>query len=135
MPKVTVITKGFEHYGAKLVNRVWAVSALVDGAVVMNLWAHKFRKGMVYVDQVSRWTGPGNELFRKHLLQAIEEKRAILAVIATSSNPAAIDRGEEGAGAKTTYVVRPELIGKVESFDGDEFVIRFRNDGGLSQAE
>ena len=74
-------------------------------------------------------------LFQKHLLQAIEEKRFIHAVIATSSNPDAIDRGEEAAGAKTTYVVRPELIGKVESFDGDEFVIRFRNDGGLSQAE
>ena len=125
MAKVSGITKGFAFYGAKLVNRNWAVSALTDDAVVLSLWAHKFRAGMVYKDNLSRWSGLGNTLFRKHLQHAIDTKLPIRLVIATSPNPAAVDRGEDASGFRNTFAVRPELTGQLEYFDGDEFHIRF----------
>lgn len=125
MAKVSGIEKAFASYGADLVNRNWAVSSIIDGAAVMSLWAHKFEKGMVYKDQLSRWPGLGNNLFRKHLQQVVDEKLPIRLVIATSSNPDAVDRGEDASKFKNTFAVRPELVGQLEHFDGDKFQIRF----------
>ena len=47
MAKVGGIEAAFAKYGAKLVNRAWAVPAPVDGAMVLSLWAHRFKRGMV----------------------------------------------------------------------------------------
>lgn len=125
MAKVSGIEKGFASYGAKLVNRNWSVSSLIDGAVVMSLWAHRF-KGGVYTDRLSRWSGLGNALFRKHLEQAVEENLPVRVVIATSQNPEAAERGEDMSQYKNTFAVRPDLVGQIEHFDGDEFRIQFR---------
>lgn len=124
MAKVSGIEKGFASYGAKLVNRNWAVSSLIDGAVVMSLWAHRL-KGGLYKDRLSRWSGLGNALFRRHLDAAIAEKLPVRLVIATSPNPEAVERGEDMSKYRNTFAVRPEMIGLVEHFDGDEFHIRF----------
>ena len=125
MAKVGGIEKGFASYGAKLVNRNWAVSSLIDGAVVMSLWAHRF-KGGVYSDRLSRWSGLGNALFRKHLEQAVADDLPVRVVIATSQNPEAAERGEDMSKYKNTFAIRPEWIAQIEHFDGDEFSIRFR---------
>lgn len=126
MAKVSGIVKGFDSYGASLTNRMWAVSSMIEGAAVMSLWAHKFKKGMVYEDKLSRWSGAGNNLFRKHLQLVVDEKLPVKLVIATSPNPAAVDRGEDASDFDNKFTVRPELIGEVVFFDGDEFHIAFK---------
>lgn len=126
MTKMSGIEKAFASYGAKLKNRMWAVSAPIEGAMVMSLWAHKFKRGMVYEDRLSRWPGAGNNLFRQHLAQVVAEGLPVHMVIATSSDPAAVDRGEDASKLNNTFAVRPELVGEVEHYDGDEFRIRFR---------
>ena len=127
MPKVSGIVAGFKTYGAKLANQNWAVSSLADGAVVMSLWKHKFEPGpgMVYRDNLSRWSGAGNNLFRAHLKRAFDEKMPVHLVMAVSSDPAAIDRGEDGSKVPKRFFVRPELAGSVETLVGDDFTIRF----------
>lgn len=125
MAKASGIEKAFASYGAKLTNRMWAVSAPIEGAVVLSLWAHKFKRGMVYEDRLSRWSGSGNALFRQHLSQAVADALPVRLVIATCSDPAAVDRGEDASKFKNTFAVRPELVGEVEHFDGDEFRIKF----------
>ncbi|MGV8941503.1 MAG: hypothetical protein ACOH1P_08190 [Lysobacter sp.] len=126
MAKISGIGKAFASYGAKLANRMWAVSAPIEGAMVLSLWAHKFKRGMVYEDRLSRWSGAGNTLFRQHLAQAVADELPIRLVIATCSDPESVDRGEDASKFKNTFAVRSELIGEVEHFDGDEFRIKFR---------
>ncbi len=125
--KTTGITEAFRQYGATLVNRMWAVSAVRDEEVVMSLWAHRFREEMTcYEDRLSRWKGNGNTLFRKHLALAYTEKRPIRVVVATSEDPQAVDRGEDASKIPKTFHTRPDLIGHVEMFDGDDhFRLRF----------
>jgi hypothetical protein len=125
MPKVSGIEKGFAHYGAKLTNRMWAVSAELDDAVVLSLWQHKFKKGLVYEDNLGRWSGLGNTQFRKHLQLAFDRNLPIRLVIASTDNPAGVDRGEDASAFDNTFYVRPELVGKVETLVGDDFTIRF----------
>lgn len=126
MPKVSGIEKGFQSYGAKLVNRMYAVSSLVDGAVVFSLWAHRMKRGGVYIDRLSRWSGPGNTLFRKHLEEAVASKLPVLLVVATTDSPEAVERGEDMSQYNNSFHTRPDLIGTIEHFDGDEFRIQFR---------
>lgn len=121
------IAEAFRQYNARLRNRMWAVSALSDGSVVMSLWAHKFKTGMVYEDRLSRWNGPGNKLFREHLEAAYRDNLPIRVVIATSMDPVAVDRGDDASKIPKTFHIRPDLIGRVEEFDrNDCFRIRFQ---------
>jgi hypothetical protein len=77
MTKLT-LTEAFAHYGAKLRNVQWTVSDIADGRLVVSLWAHKFRKAadgvMPYEDRRSRWSGAGNNSFRRHLEQAFRDQ-------------------------------------------------------------
>ena len=74
---------------------------------------------------MSRWSGPGNILFRQHLQQIVDGKLSIRLVLATSSDPAGVDRGEDASKFSNTFAERPKLVGKLERFDGDAFRIRF----------
>ena len=125
MTKIGLV-EAFRVYGATLVNHQYAVSAELSGAIVMSLWKHKFHKpGMLYVDRLSRWEGNGNKLFRVHLQRAASEKLPIYLIVSDSADPAAIDRGDDASGTPKTVTVRPDLVGHVEKFTGDEFQIRF----------
>lgn len=125
MPFVAGIVKAFAHYGAVQRNPQWAVSAQIEGAMVMSLWDQKFKKRMRYEDHLSRWSGPGNTLFREHLQLAIDKDLPIRLVMAYTSNPEGVDRGENASQFKNRFAVRPELVGKVVYFNGDEFHIQF----------
>lgn len=127
MPKIDGIDKAFKSYGATLVNRPWAVSAVIDGAVVMSLWQHKFKRGSLYEDKLSRWSGNGNSQFRKDLQQAWDEKLPVHLVVAVSGDPAAVDRGEDASDIPKHYSIQPYWVGEIETFTGDEFTIRFRD--------
>jgi hypothetical protein len=70
------LEEAFARFGAKLVNRMWAVSAYAeDGAFVVSGWSHLFKAtgtgALAYVESLSRWNGKaGNDLLRARLEQA-----------------------------------------------------------------
>jgi len=129
------MTEAFDKYGAKLVNPQWAVSALIkeESELVVSCWYHyfgSFEKSLRYQDKLSRWHGSGNNLLRKHLTHAHENGLPIRVVIVTVSpkDRDIIDNGMDASGVKKTFSVRPDLVGLVASFDGDEFIIDFTRD-------
>lgn len=124
-------TTAFARYGAVLKNAQWAVSAIANDQLVISCWAQylKAESGcLVYRDRLSRWSGPGNNLLKSHLDIAAGESLPIRLVIARSENPEAIDSGEDASKVKKSFSVRPELVGRLVEFDGDEFVIEFRKE-------
>ncbi|NDK37332.1 hypothetical protein DT603_00535 [Pseudoxanthomonas gei] len=80
---------------------------------------------MVYRDLLSRWTGNGNRLFAKHLELVFADQRPVRLVIAKTDNVALIEGGGDGSKAKNTFKARPEWIGRVTDFDGNNFTIKF----------
>lgn len=123
------IVAEFARYGAKLKNQFWAVSALTDTELVASLWADFLITqpggAWVYEDRLSRWSGNGNALFREHLATAIADCRPVRLVIARTDSPGLVAEGGDASSAKNTFKARPERIGGVESFDGDNFKIVF----------
>ena len=128
------LTTAFNRYGAKLVNPQWAVSAISDkGELVVSCWSHYLSSGsgkLTYADRLSRWPGNalGNNLMRQHLEEAVANDLKTRLVKATTSDQQLVDSGGDASGAKNTFSVREDLVGKVTSFDGDEFVIEFVKD-------
>ncbi|MFT2157968.1 hypothetical protein [Pseudomonas putida] len=127
-------TEAFKRYDAVLDNPNWAVSAISsDGSLVISCWTHYFEKRqpdvLVYVDSLSRWKGynkPGLNLLRKHLEHTASENVMVRLVMARTSDPAAVDLGGDASKLKNTFSVREDLIGKLITFDGDNFTIEFR---------
>jgi hypothetical protein len=119
------IRDAFKRYGATLHNNRWAVSAIAnDGSLVVSCWQGRFNTlngAMQYVDTLSSWDGknaPGSNLLREHLTQAIRDSLPVRLVIA---HPA-----PEGSNRIADHFhVRPDLVGRVVSFNGDEFALEF----------
>jgi putative restriction endonuclease len=103
MPRLT-FTAAFAKYGAKLPNRMWAVSAIApDGSLVISCWQHLFsspEKGVLrYTDRLSRWKGnaAGNNLLHAHLTKAQEEGLPVRLVIVSTTNTDAVEAGEDAS--------------------------------------
>jgi hypothetical protein len=131
MAKLT-FSECFSKYGAKLVNVMWAVSAQAsDGSIVISCWSNYFSRPdkdtLRYTDTLSRWEGnsSGNNLLREHLLLAQSASLPIRLVIATAQNTIPIDNGWDASQISKTFHIKPEVVGKLVSFDGDEFIIDF----------
>jgi hypothetical protein len=131
MSKLT-FTEAFQKYGAKLKNVQWSVSSRSDSdEIVVSIWAHhlKPRDGKLRcTDRLSRWSGniAGNNLLIQHLLEASSENLPIRLVIARTKDTDSVDHGHDASGLKKSFSARPDLVGELVSFDGDEFVIDFR---------
>lgn len=126
-------TEAFARFGAKPVNAMWAVSAVgEDGALVLSCWAHMCKSGgkgvLVYTDCLSRWGGNemGANLLRAHLRQASTGNLPVRMVVATTAATELVDSGHDASKVKKTFHVRPEVVGRVVSFDGDNYVIEYR---------
>jgi hypothetical protein len=126
-------TECFAKYGAKLANRMWAVSAEApDGAIVISCWHNYFSRPekdtLRYTDTLSRWEGnaQGNNLLSQHLNTAQAEGRPIRLVVATALDTNPIDKGWDASVVSKTFHPKPELVGTLVSFDGDQYVIDFR---------
>lgn len=123
------ISAEFATYNAKLVNIQWAVSSLTDRELVVSLWSHRMKTqpdgSWIYRDHLGRWSGPGNRLFGEHLRVAIDEDRPVRLVMSRTDNVPLIEGRGDGSKAKNTFKARPERIGKVIEFDGDNFAIQF----------
>jgi len=125
-------TECFKKYGAILVNPMWAVSAQADnGSIVISCWSNYFsrpdRDTLRYTDTLSRWEGNalGNKLLREHIQLAEAESLPIRLVVATALNTLAVDEGWDASKISKTFHIKPELVGHLTSFDGDEFIIDF----------
>lgn len=127
-----LFSEAFARYGAKLRNIQWAVSTIHDGQLIVSCWQHLFKSGeageLAYEDRLSRFSGAGNNLLREHLEQAVAENLPVRAVIATTSDRNAINKGKDASKLKNTFSVRKDWIGQVDEFDGDFFRITFKKE-------
>jgi hypothetical protein len=124
------LVQAFARYGAKLKNPQWSVCALAaNGDLVVSLWEHHRTKGdpgtLEFSDTVNRWSGPGNNEFRAALKEALESGRPLRLVMAHAEDPGYVETGADASKTKKTFSVRPELIGKVVSFNDESYVISF----------
>jgi len=125
-------TAAFRAFGAKLTNPMRAYSAITqDGAMVLSCWSHKFKLNgstLTYADRLSRWepNTPGKDLLTQHLTKAVAEALDVRLIVATTDEPDVIERGEAADKINKTFHVKPEVVGKVTLFDGDNFLIEFR---------
>ena len=132
------IEREFQSYGAQLVNRAWAVSAITDDPreVVVSIWQHNIaeRAGRwVYDDSLARWNGAGKNLLKQHLGVAYREGLPLRAVVATQHNRAERERNPDKA-PRNTFKARPDWVGRVELLDGDHFVLAFDHVGETTTA-
>lgn len=126
------LVDAFGRFGAKPANRLQGLSAMAaDGALVLNCsgahFGHPSRGVLRYQDRLSREPGSAKDtgLLGQHL--AIARDGALpVRMIVTSRN-------EEKDGARTCHV-RPDLIGAVVEFDGDQFIVDFKRCEAVSQA-
>lgn len=131
----------FQHYGAKLTNPNWAVSAQAkDGSVVISCWAHNFQPAeggvMRYVDSLSKWRGSnslGRNLLEQHLEAAYAQQLKVRLVLARTNDEDAV--GESARDLLNTFAVRDDLIGKVTHYDGNTYIIEFRRAKDLEEEE
>lgn len=128
-----IFSEAFARYGAKLRNVQWAVSVVHDDQLIMSCWQHMFKpvgKGEIaYEDRLSRFPGPGSTRLREHLELVQKNKMVIRAVIARSSNPEAVNDGEDSSKYKSTYLTKESWRGELDEFDDDYFRIVFRDQG------
>jgi hypothetical protein len=124
------IKSAFASYGASLRNVQWSVSAwAADGSLVVSLWKHHVRSSapgtMEFADRASRWTGPGNNEFRRNVQKAFESGANVRLVIARTEEIDRVQAGEDASKVKKVFFLREELIGRVVEWDGDRYVFRF----------
>ena len=124
-------TDAFATYGAKLRNVQWSVCALApNGDLVVSLWKHYLKPAsggvLVCKDSFARWSGPGNAEFRERLAEAKASGRPVRAVIAHSTDPAAVQRGVDASTIRKAFSVRPDWDGRVTEIVGDDYVIELR---------
>jgi hypothetical protein len=68
----------------------------------------------------------GKNLLAQHLSKTHDEQLDVRLVIATTDQPEVVECGEDASVLNKTLHVRENAVGKVAVFDGDHFVIEFR---------
>jgi hypothetical protein len=83
---------------------------------------------LLYADSLSRWGNneSGANLLRTHLQAAVARSLPVRMVVATTSETDFVDQGNDASKVKKTFHVREDVIGRVASFDGDNYVIEYR---------
>ena len=127
-----LISEAFASFQAKQKNIQWSVSAFnLSNELVLSLWDHFFEKReketMTYSDRVSRWSGAGNNEFRRNIDTAFQNNLVVRAIIAKSKKPEVIIAGGAGNNLGNTFSPKENWIGKVTIWDGDKFEIQFRD--------
>lgn len=104
--------EAFARFGARPVNPMWAVSAIADdGALVVSCWAQLLKSAgrgtgvLLYTDCLSRWGGnvTGSRLLADHLAQALSGGLTVRMVVATASDPQAVDRGGDASKVRKAW--------------------------------
>ncbi len=125
-----LFTEAFRRYKATLKNINWSVCAEnSDGELVVSLWKHHFSKPdgntIRCKDRASRWSGPGNNEFRKALDKVQETDQVIRVVIARTENSDAVEAGQDASKLQNTFSVREDWFGELIVWDGDNYEIKF----------
>jgi hypothetical protein len=114
----------FGKFGARPSNRLRGLSAMAaDGAMVLNCqqayFAHPSRGVLRYEDRLSRESADSRDaqLLGQHLVLARDGALPVRMVVTT------LVEGKSGSSRQCH--IRPDLIGKVVTFDGDLFIIDF----------
>ena len=102
------ISDEFKKFGAKQKNIQWSVSAFNDkDELVVSIWGHQpllvFNKEsriQIYKDKVSRWSGLGNQEFRKNIEIAYLKNLKVRPIITLSKNFEEILKGIDGSQFK-----------------------------------
>lgn len=127
--------QAFRRYKAKLRNVQWSVCAETpEGELVISCWQHRLkmpeRNGKwVYTDHLSRWSGSGNRELSEKLAIAYKVQQPIKLIIAVPKDgdeEKKVEDGVDGSTIKKDFFVRPEVTGKLVTFDGENFVIEFQ---------
>ena len=120
------LVDAFARFGAKPANRLRGQSAIAsDGAVVLSCSYSKFghpTAGVLrYEGKVSKGGEEAavNDLLGQHLQKARDGDLPIRLVVMTSVEDAARNK------VSRSFHVRPDLIGKLVSFDGESYVVDF----------
>jgi hypothetical protein len=116
------LTDAFQRFGAKPSSRLHGRSAIAtDGAMVLNCstvyFGHPARGVLRYEDRLSRQPATSKDvgLLGQHLALARDGALPIRMIVTAA------------AGEKTSSSchVRPDLVGKIVTFDGDHFIVDF----------
>jgi hypothetical protein len=114
----------FGKFGAKPTNRLRGMSAMAaDGAMVLNChhtyFRHPSRGILRYEHKLSKEADDSKDalLLGQHLALARDGALPVRMIVTTPA--------DQTVGRSRRCHVRPDLIGKVVKFDGDEFVIDF----------
>jgi hypothetical protein len=126
-----LISEAFATFRAKQNNVQWSVSAInVSEELVASLWDQFFEKRsagtMTYVDRVSRWNGAGNKEFIRNLDHAHKNDLKVRAIIAKSKQPDVVAAGGAASNLGNTFHPKPDWLGEIKLWDGDNFEIEFR---------
>jgi hypothetical protein len=115
--------EAFARYQATPVKRSSLSALAQDGALVISCWnfgVTSHGDAMQYRDSFSQWeegNAPAGALLREHLNAAVRDNLAVRLIVA---HPAT-----KGTRVAKYFHVRPDVVGRVVSFDGDEFVLEF----------
>lgn len=128
----------FARLGARLANRMWAVSSLKEDPreVVVSVWDHYLKDvggELVYEDTLIRWQGPGRNLLLKHLALAQEEGLPLRMVRSTQLNREARLAGT-AKNPRNVFQAEPQWVGRVDRLEGDEFRLVFERIGDAQSA-
>lgn len=130
-----LISESFKKHKANLKNVNWSVSAINEcGELVVSLWEHLFLpldktdRSKTYKDQVERWSGAGNNEFRKNLDVAFTDKLNVRVVIARTNKPDVVNKGGDASNLKNTFSPKLDWIGQITVWDGNNFEIKFKQE-------
>lgn len=130
------MTEAFRQYGVEITHPQWTSSVVSENPpqVIVSLWRHNFSDDMTrYVTPTSQWKGAGKPLFYKHLRLAMKEGLPLRVVVATSSDPDEVRKGN----AQRAKDFEPDfsLVGRVVRLEDDEFELAFERTGVVPQVE
>jgi len=74
---------------------------------------------------VNRWKGPGNNEFRANVARAFVEQSNVKLVVVRTEETARVEAGEDASKIKKDFHTKPEVVGKVVEWDGEEYAFRF----------
>ena len=78
-----------------------------------------------FAASANRWRGPGNNEFRENVARAFESAATVRLVIVSTEEVARVEAGLDASRIKKTFSVRPELVGNVIEWDGENYAFRF----------
>ena len=100
--------------------------------LVVSIWGHppllvfnKESRIQIYKDKVSRWSGLGNQEFRKNIEIAYLKNLKVRPIITLSKNFEEILKGTDGSQFKNTFNAKLNWVGIVKLWDGENFIIEF----------